>query len=70
MVKFLVDDKDALVDTIAREFDVNAPIYVGGTPRGFQSPIGVLVSYGSAWRVFVAVCVELLTSESSVFKWW
>ena len=44
MMKFLVDDEDALVDTAERAFDVNAPIYVGGVPRGFVSPSETLVS--------------------------
>jgi len=43
MIKFLVDDEDVLVDTATREFEVNAPIYVGGVPRGFLSPSDTLV---------------------------
>jgi len=43
-VKFLVDDEDVLVDTAAQEFDVNAPIYVGGVPGGFTSPTDTLVN--------------------------
>ena len=37
-------DEEELVDTAAHEFDVNAPIYVGGVPRGFESPAEILVS--------------------------
>jgi len=43
-VKFLVDDEDTLVDTAAQEFDVNAPIYVGGVPGGFSAPTETLVT--------------------------
>lgn len=43
-LKFLVDNEEALVDDTASEFDVVAPIYVGGVPRGFESPTDVLVS--------------------------
>jgi len=39
-----VDDEDELVDTAASEFDVNAPIYVGGVPGGFTAPTETLVS--------------------------
>jgi len=41
-----VDDEDALVGTVTREFDVNAPIYVGGVPRGFLPPTETMVSNG------------------------
>jgi len=44
MMKFLVDNEDALVDTASHEFDVNAPIYVGGVPRGFVSQTDTIVS--------------------------
>ena len=42
-VKFIVDNQDALVDTASRDFDLIAPIYVGGVPRGFTSPTEILV---------------------------
>jgi len=40
----MVDDEETLVDTAADEFDVITPIYVGGVPRGFESPTESLVS--------------------------
>jgi len=43
-LSFLVDNEDALVDTAADEFNVNAPIYVGGVPHSFLSPDETLVS--------------------------
>ena len=42
-IKFLVDNEEPLVDDSAHEFDVIAPIYVGGVPRGFVSPTDTLV---------------------------
>ena len=42
-MKFLVDNEEALVDDSADEFDVIAPIYVGGVPRGFVAPTDTLV---------------------------
>ena len=47
-LSFLVDDEDALVDTAADEFNVNAPIYVGGVPHSFRSPVETLVSNDKA----------------------
>ena len=42
-MKFLVDNEEPLVDDAASEFDVIAPIYVGGVPRGFVKPTDALV---------------------------
>jgi len=39
-----VDNEDVHTDTVASEFDVNAPIYVGGVPGSFSSPTETLVS--------------------------
>jgi len=39
-----VDNEDVHTDTAASEFDVNAPIYVGGVPGSFSPPTEMLVS--------------------------
>ena len=57
-LSFLVDNEDALVSTAAQAFDVNEPIYVGGVPHGFLSPVETLVRNDSQQ----SLCCSLLSA--------
>ena len=64
-MKFLVDNEEPLVDDTTHEFDVIAPIYVGGVPRGFVSPTDSLVCNIVKLRIRFCFCMFLLFNYSN-----